>query len=284
MILVFGKTGMVSSALDGRDGVTCLDRTQADLSQPDRCAALIREMQPKAVINAAAYTAVDKAEQEEDLATMINGAAPGAMAAAAAEQGVPFVHISTDYVFDGTGHTPWQTDQATGPLSAYGRSKLAGETAIAEAGGTYAILRTSWVFSGTGSNFVKAMLVHGAKNDSLGIVDDQIGAPTYAPHIADACLSVANALKETPEATGIYHFAGDEDLSWAAFARTIHLEAGITCTINKVTTEDYFADKPDAAKRPLNSRLDCQSLQEAFGIARPSWLSGLRTVLADMRG
>ena len=280
MIMVFGKTGQVSTALSRAQGVTCIGRDQADLGQPEACAALIRELTPSAVINAAAYTAVDKAEEEEDLATVVNGAAPGAMAQAAAELEIPFVHISTDYVFDGSGMEPWTPDDDTDPLGAYGRSKLAGEEAVRAAGGTHAILRTSWVFSETGSNFLKTMMRLGMERDSLRVVDDQVGGPTYAADIADACLKIARKLQKDSDKSGTYHLSGYEDVSWAKFADQIFKEAGIKCKVEKIDTIDY----PTPAPRPLNSRLDCSRTSSVFGVKQPSWLSGLRTILAGMRG
>ena len=270
MILVFGQTGQVGRALSEAQGVTCVGRETADLLNPEACAALIREKAPSAVINAAAYTAVDKAEEEEDKATVINGAAPGAMAQAAAELEIPFVHISTDYVFDGSGMDPWMPDDDTGPLGAYGRSKLAGEEAVRAVGGTHAILRTSWVFSATGSNFMKTMMRLGMERDSLSVVDDQVGGPTYAPDIAEACLTIAGKLKRDADKSGTYHFSGHDDVSWAKFADQIFKESGIKCKVQKIETTEY----PTPAPRPLNSRLDCSKTAEVFRISRPSWLSG----------
>ncbi|MEM9317806.1 MAG: dTDP-4-dehydrorhamnose reductase [Pseudomonadota bacterium] len=280
MILVFGKTGQVATTLASNGRVQALDRQAADLSDPHACAAAIASAAPKAIINAAAYTAVDKAEAEERLATIVNGDAPAAMAKAAANLGVPFVHISTDYVFDGSGRAPWGPDDATGPVGAYGRSKLAGEEAVRAVGGTHAILRTSWVFSGTGGNFAKTMLRLGLEREEIGVVDDQIGGPTYAPDIAAACLTIADALIKDPDKSGTYHFTGFDDVAWADFAAQIFKEAGLKCQVNRIGTEDY----PTPAARPLNSRLDCSSTEAAFGIARPTWLSGLRSMLAEMRG
>ncbi|MEM6609261.1 MAG: dTDP-4-dehydrorhamnose reductase [Pseudomonadota bacterium] len=280
MILVFGKTGQVATSLGGGRGVTRLGRQEADLTDPQACAEAIRSAKPTMVINAAAYTAVDKAESEEALAHTINADAPGAMAVTAAELEVPFVHISTDYVFDGSGTEPWTPSDITGPVGAYGRTKLAGEEAVRAAGGPHAILRTSWVFSRTGSNFLKTMLRVGAQKDVLDVVDDQFGGPTPAPEIAQACLSIAFALRGDPEKSGTYHFSGYDDVSWADFAKTIFAEAGIKCKINRIPTSEY----PTPAVRPENSRLDCSKTSEVFGIKRPSWLSGLRTALAEMRG
>ncbi|MDP5220683.1 dTDP-4-dehydrorhamnose reductase [Ruegeria sp. 2205SS24-7] len=277
-ILVFGKTGQVARELARHAGVTCLDRAAADLSKPGTCAAAIRAARPQAVINAAAYTAVDRAEEEEALASAINGTAPGEMAQECAALGIPFVSLSTDYVFSGIGETPWSPEDATGPLGAYGRSKLVGEQAIVAAGGAYAILRTSWVVSAHGNNFVKTMLRLGAERDHLTIVADQIGGPTPARAIAAACLDMVQQLAADPGKAGIYHFAGTPDVSWAGFAREIFAQAGLTCAVEDIPSSAY----PTPARRPLNSRLDCSSLQTVFGISRPGWKTGLRDILNDL--
>ncbi|UWQ51912.1 dTDP-4-dehydrorhamnose reductase (plasmid) [Leisingera caerulea] len=278
MILVFGKTGQLARELAAYDNVTCLGRDQADLSHPAACAAAIRQVQPQAVINAAAYTAVDKAEEEEALATVINGAAPGAMAAACAEIGIPFVTLSTDYVFDGSGEAPWQPGDATAPLNAYGRAKLAGEDAVRAAGGTCAVLRTSWVVSCHGNNFVKTMLRLGKDRERLTIVADQIGAPTPARDIAAACLEIARQLQQDPGKSGTYHFAGAPQTSWAGFAREIFARAGVDCAVGDIPTAEY----PAPAARPLNSRLDCAALETVFGIPQPDWRLGLDDILKDL--
>jgi len=277
-ILVFGETGQLARELAADETVTCLGREQADLSHPAACAAAIRQAQPQAVINAAAYTAVDKAESEEALASVINGAAPGAMAATCADMGIPFVTVSTDYVFDGSGTAPWQPGDATGPLNAYGRSKLAGEEAVRAAGGAYAILRTSWVVSAHGNNFVKTMLRLGRERDRLTIVADQIGAPTPARDIAAACLAMARQLAEDAGKSGTYHLQGAPETSWADVARAIFAEANITCQVEDIPTTAY----PTPAARPLNSRLDCASLEQTFGILQPDWRLGLRDILKDL--
>lgn len=277
-ILVFGKTGQVAQELGRHDGVTCLSRAQADLSDPAGCVAQILAQRPAAVINAAAYTAVDKAEEDEALARVINGDAPGAMAQACADLGVPFVSISTDYVFNGSGSAPWQPKDATGPLGAYGRSKLKGEHLIAEAGGAFAILRTSWVVSSHGNNFVKTMLRLGAERDQLTIVADQIGAPTMARDIAAACMSMAQQLISDPAKTGIYHFCSAPQTSWADFAREIFEQGGINCEVTDIPSSDY----PTPAVRPLNSRMDCTLLETVFDIPQPDWRLGLRDILHDL--
>lgn len=277
-ILVFGRTGQVAQELGAHAGVTCLDRSAVDLAQPASCAAAIRSARPQAVINAAAYTAVDRAEDEEQLATVINADAPAAMAQECAALGIPFVSISTDYVFDGSGEVPWKPGDPTGPLGAYGRSKLAGEQGIARAGGAYGILRTSWVVSAHGNNFVKTMLRLGAERDRLTIVADQVGGPTPARNIALACLSMAQQLAQGEGQSGIYHFAGAPEVSWADFARAIFAEADIECDVVDIPSADY----PTPARRPLNSRLDCSSLETCFGITRPDWRQGLRDILRDL--
>ncbi len=277
-ILVFGTTGQVARELARHEGVSCVGRDQADLSDPAACAALIKEMRPVAVINAAAYTAVDKAESEEDLATVINGAAPGAMAEACAALGSPFVQISTDYVFAGTGETPWQPGDPVAPPNAYGRSKRVGEEAVLAAGGAYAILRTSWVVSCHGHNFVKTMLRLGAERERLTIVADQIGAPTPARDIAAACVTMARQLRADPGASGIYHLQGAPYVSWADFAREIFAQAGLACEVIGIPTSDY----PTPALRPLNSRLDCSQLTAVFDIPQPDWRAGLSDILKDL--
>lgn len=275
-LMVFGRTGQVATelALLAPDAVF-LGRDDADLADPAACAAAIRSVRPQAVINAAAYTAVDRAEAEEALATQINGAAPGAMAAACAALGIPIVQISTDYVFDGSGSTPWRPEDPVAPLNAYGRSKLAGEQAVRASGACHAILRTSWVFSAHGTNFVKTMLRLSETRDALSIVADQTGGPTPAAAIARACLDIAGQLATTPEKAGTYHFSGAPDVSWKDFATAIFAAAGRQVTVTGIPAKDY----PTPAARPLNSRMDCQSTRDVFGIERPDWNAGLRDCL-----
>ena len=278
-LLVFGQTGQVARELQ-RLAPTArfLSRAEADLSDPEVCAEAIRTHAPRAVINAAAYTAVDKAEEEEALATKINGAAPAAMARACADLGIPLVQISTDYVFDGSGTAPWRPDDAAAPLGAYGRSKLAGEEGVRAAGGAYAVLRTSWVVSAHGSNFVKTMLRLGKTRENLTVVADQIGGPTPARDIAAACVEMAETLVSEPEKRGTYHFSGAPDVSWAGFAREIFAQAGIACAVEDIPTTAY----PTPAARPLNSRLDCSTLETVFGLSRPDWRRGLTDILKDL--
>lgn len=276
-VLVFGKTGQVATELAAlAPEATFLDRDAADLSNPEACVAAILEARPEAVINAAAYTAVDRAEEEEDLATLINGVTPGALAVACADLGIPFVHISTDYVFAGGGERPWEPQNVTEPLGAYGRSKLVGEQAVTEAGGQYAILRTSWVFSAHGANFLKTMLRLSETRDRLSVVADQIGGPTPAGAIAQAALTVAQGLRL--ENAGIYHFSGAPDTSWADFARAIFASAGRKVEVVDIPTTDY----PTPAPRPLNSRLDCSKLAAHFDIARPDWKAAMDEIVKEL--
>lgn len=277
MILVFGKTGQVARELQRLGGVV-LGRDIADLSDPQACVDAIRCNAPRAVINAAAYTAVDKAEDEENHATIINGDAPKAMAFTCADLGIPLIHISTDYVFEGTGQTPWHRNDPTAPQNAYGRSKLAGENGIRASGAVHAILRTSWVVSAHGTNFVKTMLRLSRTRDALNIVADQIGAPTPGRDIAAACLQIANQLIQDPSKSGTYHFSGTADVSWAEFAAEIFDQAGRSVTVTPIPTVDY----PTPAVRPLNSRMDCSATEQAFGIVRPCWRTGLNTILKDL--
>ena len=280
MMLVFGQTGQVARELARRaPDARFLGRADADLTRPDACRDAIMDLSPAVVINAAAYTAVDKAETDADTAMLVNGESPGAMARACAALGVPFLHVSTDYVFDGSGDRPWQPGDPTGPLGTYGATKLAGEDAIRASRARAAILRTSWVFSAHGSNFVKTMLRLGAERDRLTVVADQIGGPTPAGAIAEALLSMAAQMRQGKPG-GTYHFAGAPDVSWADFAREIFRQAGLTTQVADIPSSAY----PTPARRPGNSRLDCDSLAADFGIARPDWRIGLAEVLAELKG
>lgn len=281
MILVFGKTGQVATELRALlPDAIFLGRDEADLTAPSLCAHKIVTLKPEAVINAAAYTAVDKAEEDEDTAALVNGKAPTEMAKACASLGIPFVHISTDYVFDGSGETPFLPDHPTAPLGAYGRTKLAGEDGVRAAGGVFAILRTSWVFSAHGNNFVKTMLRLGADRDKLTVVADQVGGPTPASAIASVCATMVEHLKKDLNAAGTYHFSGAQDVSWADFARAIFELAGITCDVEGIPTSAY----PTPAKRPANSRMDCTILKDTFGIERPDWRLAVQNTIRELKG
>ncbi|MEX5728049.1 dTDP-4-dehydrorhamnose reductase [Rhodovulum iodosum] len=278
-LLIFGKTGQVATELARRaPGAVFLGREDAALTDAAACAARIAGSGADAVINAAAYTAVDKAEEDEATALAVNGTAPAAMARAAADKGIPLLHISTDYVFDGSGDTPWTPDAPTAPLGAYGRTKLAGEEGVRAAGGRHAILRTSWVVSAHGGNFLKTMLRLSETREALNVVADQVGGPTPAGAIADALLRMALALHRGEAEGGTYHFSGAPDVSWADFAREIFAQAGRDVTVTDIPASAY----PTPAARPANSRLDCTTLMRDFGIARPDWRQGLAEILKKL--
>jgi dTDP-4-dehydrorhamnose reductase len=276
--LVFGRTGQVATELQRFGNTIAFGREEADLMNPEKCAEIVLNSGADVIINAAAYTAVDKAEEEEEIATIVNGAAPTKMAQAAAEIGKPFVHISTDYVFDGAGDTPWFTSDEANPLSAYGRSKRVGEEGVIAAGGTFAILRTSWVFSAHGKNFVKTMLQLSETREKLTIVDDQFGGPTAAADIARACLLIAQNLLINADLKGIYHFSGKPDVSWADFAQEIFTLCDRNVDIVGIPTIEY----PTPATRPENSRMNCDGLVQNFDIARPDWRLSLLDVLKEL--
>jgi dTDP-4-dehydrorhamnose reductase len=280
MILVFGKMGQIATELQSHKDIFALGREQADLSNPGVCAETIKHYEPRAVINAAAYTAVDQAESEENLANTINGDTPGSMANACADLDIPFIHLSTDYVFDGTGATPWSVADTPNPKNAYGRSKLKGEQLIKASGCTHAILRTSWVISAHGNNFVKTMLRLSEARDQITVVDDQIGGPTCARDIAKACISFAEQLIKDPSKSGIYHYSGQPNVSWCQFANAIFEQIGSKTVASPIPTTEY----PTTALRPINSRLDCVFTQSTFGIARPFWRDGLGKILRDLEG
>ena len=278
MILIFGKTGQVATELQRIGDVLALSRDHTNLTNPSSCYDAIKIHAPSAVINAAAYTDVDKAETEEELATLINGNAPKAMAKACATLNIPFVHLSTDYVFDGTGVEPWQPEDTTKPQNAYGRSKKIGEDAIRSVGSTYCILRTSWVVSSHGANFVKTMLNLSEKRNTLSIVADQVGGQTHAKDIAKACLQIVKHLKQDPSKSGTYHFSGDGDVCWADLAKEIFQQTRRSIQVLPIPTCEY----PTPAVRPLNSRLNCSKTQEVFSIHRPDWRIGLNDILTEL--
>ena len=276
-VLVFGHSGQVASELRGDARVMAgLGRAACDLTQPDAAEAAIAQYRPDAVINAAAWTAVDEAETHEAAAFALNADAAGDIARACAGRGLPLVHLSTDYVFAGTGTAPWKPEAKPAPLGAYGRSKLAGEAQVRAAAGAHVILRTAWVFSAHGRNFVKTMLRLSETRDALDVVEDQFGGPTPADAIAPACLSIAGQLLAAPEKSGTYHFSGVPEVSWAGFAREIFAQAGKPVAITGISGSAYKAP----AQRPLNSRLDCQQTEAVFGLIRPDWRAGLGRVLA----
>ena len=282
-LIVIGRTGQVAQEIARRlpagTTATFLSRADADLTDPAAAAAALsaRIADADAIINAAAWTAVDRAEAEEDAARAVNADSPGAMARVAADRAVPFIHISTDYVFDGSGDRPWRPDDPPAPLSAYGRTKLAGEEAVRAAGGPHVILRTSWVFSAHGTNFLRTMLRLGAERPELRVVDDQTGGPTPAAAIADATLTLAAHLRDGAPG-GTFHVAGAPDTTWAGFARAIMAAARLPATVTGIPTSAY----PTPARRPANSRLDCTTLTATHGIARPDWRAALPGIIKDL--
>lgn len=284
-ILLFGPGGQVGrEILDRapRAGVTveAVDRARADLADPDALRRAIAGAEVEAVINAAAWTAVDLAETEEEAALAANGVAPGVMARACAARDLPFLHISTDYVFDGAAGRPWREDDPVAPVNAYGRTKLAGEIAVAAAGGRWLTVRTSWVFSPYGRNFVKTMLSL-ADRPRLTVVDDQFGRPTAAADIAVLLLQAATRMVREPDGAvgGMLHFAGGEAVTWRGFAEAVFEAAGGPAPdIVGVTTAEY----PTPARRPANSVLDCGRYEALFGAPPRSWREGLAETIAAL--
>ena len=282
-ILVFGKTGQVATELRAlgagrQDELVMLGRDEADFETPAALPGHIKAHGPDIVINAVAHTAVDKAESEADLAETINATAPGQIATACAAEGIPFVHISTDFVFDGEADMPYKEDDAVHPLGVYGATKLNGERAVLAAGGQAVILRTSWVFSAHGGNFVKTMLRLAESRDELNIVADQRGQPTPARFIAEAIYDIADQLGQGGKQSGVYHFSGKGPCSWADFAREIFREAGKQVSVHDIPASDY----PTPAKRPAYSVLDCSKIEAEFGIITKDWKPGLADVVSDL--
>jgi dTDP-4-dehydrorhamnose reductase len=291
MIIVLGAKGQV-----GNDLVELLSlknvevrgfsREEADLTHIDDLVAKLTVLKPTAVINAAAYTAVDLAEKEPDKAFQINGVAPVALARWCASRDIPFVHYSTDYVFSGIGDRPWTETDPTGPLSVYGQSKLAGEEAILAAGGKSLILRTSWVYSAYGKNFLNTMLRLAAEKDELRIVNDQVGAPTLSVHLAQATLDILEKSKTMDHfPAGIFHVCNLGETTWYEFAREIFTLArslGNELRVQKITpirTDEY----PTPAKRPLNSRLSSLRLLDTFAIELPEWRVALKECMESRK-
>jgi len=242
--------------------VIATDRATLDLADPDAIRRAVREAKPGVIVNAAAYTAVDKAESEPGLALRINGEAPGILAAEAARAGALLVHYSTDYVFDGAKDAPYVEDDPTGPVNAYGRSKLEGERAILASGCRHLVLRTSWVYAPRGRNFMLTILRAAREQPELRVVDDQVGAPTSAQAIAGATQALIAA-----DAGGLYHLSAAGRTSWHGFATAIVQGAGLATPVLPIPTAQY----PTPARRPRNSLLDNARLQEDFGIALPGW-------------
>lgn len=290
-ILVIGATGQLAQELAAADTdglCTFLGRDQLDLASVSKIEPTLGAHDYDLLVNAAAYTAVDKAEEEEGLATVINGAAPTEMARVSAAKGAAIVHVSTDYVFDGDKPSPYLPDDATGPIGGYGRSKLAGEMGVAAQNPRHMILRTAWVYSKFGNNFVKTMLRVGATRDSLNVVNDQFGCPTHAADLAEAILFMADALTTADTDApiwGLHHFAGDGITSWADFATEIFAQAKELGLIENAPHVHGIpaTDYPTPAKRPHNSALDCSSFDQVSGYIRPKWQGSLAHMLRGLK-
>lgn len=283
-ILVTGREGQVARSLAERvpDGVELIfaSRPELDLANPSTIEAAVARVKPNLVISAAAYTAVDMAEDEPDLAMRVNGEAPGLLARASRKAGAPIIHLSTDYVFDGQLDRPYREDDPVSPIGAYGRSKLAGEEAVRASGANHIIIRTAWVYSPFGSNFVKTMLRLAGERDTLNVVGDQIGCPTSAHDIADGLLATAMAYRSDPaKFNDTYHLAGSGETSWAGMAQhaldVSRANGGPYATVLPISTADW----PTKAARPANSRLDCTKLQQAFGHSVPDWRLAVEKVV-----
>jgi dTDP-4-dehydrorhamnose reductase len=285
-IIITGADGQVGRALlaEAKErglAFKGLSRADLDLTETESIALKLDSFKPAAIINAAAYTAVDKAEEEESKATLINGQAPGIMAAYCNKKNIPFLHYSTDYVFNGEGgHRPWKESDGPAPINAYGRSKLAGEDKALQYGDKVIIFRTSWVYDATGKNFFRTMLRLAREHESLKVVDDQWGAPSYAPHIASATLdALANAQQALTFPRGVYHLCGGGETNWCNFAKQIFTEAhkaGMEGIKVKEVLGIPSRDYPTPATRPQNSRMDCSKATQVLGVTMPHWEEGLR--------
>ena len=283
-VLVTGVSGQVGSALMNllEGNAIAAPRAAFDLAKPETLIARLDEIEPAVVINAAAYTAVDQAESDAETAFAVNAASPGLMAQWCAARDVPFVHFSTDYVFAGDGERPWEETDAVAPLNVYGASKLRGEQLVEAHGGRWLIFRTSWVYDAHGKNFFTTMMKLGRERETLRVVNDQYGAPTYAPQLAEASLSaLENALRQPNFPSGIYHLAQRGETTWHEFAHTIFEMAraqGVSLAVNNVegiATKQY----PTPAQRPANSRLATAKAKNILNVSLPPWQEGLRACL-----
>ncbi|MFM7026582.1 MAG: dTDP-4-dehydrorhamnose reductase [Limnohabitans sp.] len=292
-ILLLGPNGQVGWELRRSLGVLgeliTLDRHSTpcgDLSQPEALAQTVRTLRPDVVVNAAAHTAVDKAEREPEPARTLNAHAPAALAQAAAESGAWLVHYSTDYVFDGSGTRAWQEDDATVPLGVYGQTKLEGEQAVTASGCRHLIFRTSWVYAARGGNFAKTMLRLAQERERLTVIDDQHGAPTGADLIADVTAHAIRMAFQQPQLAGLYHLVASGETTWHGYARHVIAQGraqrpDLAWTVGEVTPVPTSAF-PTPAQRPLNSRLDTRKLRQAFGLTLPHWQCGVDRLLAEI--
>lgn len=285
-IVIIGQHGQVSQALQstlaGLGELVVLGRDKLDLSQPLADFDQISTLKPDLIINAAAYTAVDQAETDQKNALAVNAIAVGMLADQAKELGVPFIHYSTDYVFDGSKTTPWTEQDTPAPLGVYGASKWSGEQAIAHVGGHYLILRTSWVYSNTGRNFLLTMQRLLQERAELNVVSDQIGAPTWAVTIARSTRQLIERWREgKPGAWGTYHLTASGETSWYGFTQAIgeqlHVQGKKCAELHAIPSSAY----PTPAARPINSRLDCSLLMREWGVQQPHWHSAMLECLAE---
>jgi dTDP-4-dehydrorhamnose reductase len=294
-ILLLGKNGQLGwelqRSLAPLGELVALDRQGADglcgdLADLQGLTATVRQLQPQLIVNAAAYTAVDQAEREPELARRINAEAPAGLAREAAASGALLVHYSTDYVFDGSGSTPWQEDDATGPLSVYGATKLEGEQAIVQSGCKHLILRTSWVYAARGGNFARTMLRLGQERERLTVIDDQWGAPTGAELIADVTAHAIVQTRAQPAKAGTYHLAPAGETSWFGYASHVIAQARQVLPAGRIKATEIApipsSDYPTPARRPHNSRLDTRRLQATFGLRLPPWPQGVERMLAEI--
>ena len=293
-ILLLGKNGQVGwelqRSLAPLGEVLALDRHSTpycgDLSQPERLAQTVLDWRPDVIVNAAAHTAVDKAESEPELARCLNATAPAALAQAAAQIGALLVHYSTDYVFNGQGDQPWQEGDATGPLSVYGQTKREGEQAIVASGCAHLIFRTSWVYAARGGNFAKTMLRLAAERERLTVIDDQFGAPTGADLIADVTAHAIRASLQQPALGGLYHLVASGQTTWHGYASHVIAQArliqpGLALKVSEIAPVPTSAF-PTPAQRPLNSRLATHKLQDTFGVVLSPWQQGVNRMLAEI--
>ena len=296
-ILLLGKNGQLGwelqRSLAPLGELVALDRQGApglcgDLGEPDGLAATVRALRPDVIVNAAAYTAVDRAESEPDLARRINAHAPAVLAREAAACGALLLHYSTDYVFHGHGQHPWAEDDPTGPLNVYGQTKLAGEQAIVQAGCRHLILRTSWVHAARGGNFARTMLRLARQQPRLTVIDDQWGAPTGAELIADVSAHAIAQLRARPDKAGIYHLAAAGETNWFSYAKHVIAYAQYAQPAIEYVVKDILpipsSAYPVAATRPHNSRLDTRKLRTAFDLHLPPWQAGVDRMLAEILG
>lgn len=287
-LLAIGSSGQLARSLTGMvapsgSAIIAMGRPELDLLQPASITTALDAVQPDVVVNAAAYTAVDKAESEPEMALAVNAIGTEALARACALRAIPFIHVSTDYVFDGSKSSPYSEADPVAPLGAYGRSKLEGEQRVAAVCVKHIILRTAWVFSPYGQNFVKTMLRLAGSRPEISVVDDQIGNPTYAPHLAAAIVEVAKAAARREDVPwGIYHAAGSGEVTWCGLAREVFAVSeslgGPKAGVRAITTAEY----PTPAKRPANSRLECTRLGNAFGVELPAWRAGVEDCVRQL--